>query len=234
MSEGWEDRAAAWIAFARTPGHDAYWAYRERFFDLLPRAAARVLEVGCGEGRVCRDLRARGYDPVGLDASPSLVAAARAADPAGRYVVGPAEELPFDDRSLDLAVTYNSLMDVADLGRTLSEIGRTLAPGGSHCACVVHPLADLGAFAAIDDVERFVVERSYFDESAYEVPSDRNGIRFTFATRRYTVASYLNAVADAGLVLSEVAEPRVPAGDEREPRWGRLPMFLMWRATKPT
>lgn len=36
MTQGWESRAAAWIAWARTPGHDSYWSYRDAFFALVP------------------------------------------------------------------------------------------------------------------------------------------------------------------------------------------------------
>jgi SAM-dependent methyltransferase len=65
VTKGWEDRAEAFIAWARTPGHDAYWRFRDSFFDLvvayntlmdvedMPAAvgeAARVLESG---GRFC-------------------------------------------------------------------------------------------------------------------------------------------------------------------------------------
>jgi hypothetical protein len=50
----WEDQAENWLAWARTPGHDAYWSYRDAFFPLLPAPGRRTLEVGCGEGRVAR------------------------------------------------------------------------------------------------------------------------------------------------------------------------------------
>ncbi|MEY2534870.1 MAG: hypothetical protein QOF29_2780 [bacterium] len=60
MSDGFESRAAEWVARARTPGHDAYWDDREAFFALVPAPGGRTLEAGCGEGRVTRDLTARG------------------------------------------------------------------------------------------------------------------------------------------------------------------------------
>jgi ubiquinone/menaquinone biosynthesis C-methylase UbiE len=91
VRRGFEDRAADWIRVARADGHDPYWAYRGAFFALLllpPPPTA--LEIGCGEGRVTRDLRARGHDATGLDLSPTLVVAARTADPDGTYVVGDA------------------------------------------------------------------------------------------------------------------------------------------------
>lgn len=96
-----EEQAAAWIEWARWP-LDAYWFYREQFFELLP-PPCRTLEVGCGEGRVSRDLRGRGYDVVGLDSSETLLAAARETDPAGEYVLGQAETLPFDAASAGYA-----------------------------------------------------------------------------------------------------------------------------------
>ena len=160
MSQGWEARAEQWLSWARTPGHDAYWDYRGALFELLPAPAGPVLEVGCGEGRVCRDIAARGYRVTALDASPTLVAAAAERDPAGEYLVGRAEALPFEDSTFALVVAYNSLMDVQDMPRTVSEAARVLYSGGRLCACVTHPLADVGAWEGDQDDARFVITDS--------------------------------------------------------------------------
>lgn len=72
-SEDWEREAENWIAWTRTPGHDANHLYRDAFFDLLPAPGAARLEVGCGEGRVARDLAARGHRVTGIDAAPTLI-----------------------------------------------------------------------------------------------------------------------------------------------------------------
>jgi ubiquinone/menaquinone biosynthesis C-methylase UbiE len=133
--QGWEVRAAQWLAWARTPGHDAYWDYRDAFFALLPDPAGRTLEIGCGEGRVSRDLTARGHRVTGLDASPTLVRAAAELDPGGDYVLGRAEALPFADETFALVVAYNVLMDVEDMPGAVREAARVLAPvAGSACA----------------------------------------------------------------------------------------------------
>jgi hypothetical protein len=55
---GFEERAQGWLAWTRTPDHDAYWRYRDAFFALVPEPgaatlvseAARVLAPG---GRLC-------------------------------------------------------------------------------------------------------------------------------------------------------------------------------------
>ncbi len=127
----WEAEAENWIRWARMPGHDAYWRYREAFFALVPPAGRATLEVGCGEGRVARDLAARGHHVTGIDSSPTLLRAAREADPEGRYELADAAALPFADDAFDLVVAYNSLMDVHDMPAAVREAARVLAPGGA-------------------------------------------------------------------------------------------------------
>lgn len=228
MSTGWEDRAEGFIAWARTPNHDAYWLYREAFFELLPPAGRRTLEVGCGEGRVSRDLRDRGHAVTGLDAAPTLVAAAAEADPRSEYVVGAAERLTFEDDSFDLVVAYNSLMDVEDMPVAIAEAARVLESGGRFCVCVTHPFRDAGRFASREDGAPFVVAGSYFEEGSYELTAERDGLSFTFASRTYPLASYMRALEEAGLLVEALREP--VGFDDRD---RRMPQFLHLRALKP-
>ena len=91
IRDAWEAEARNWIAWARRPGHDSYWQFhREIFLASLPPPPARVVDVGCGEGRVDRDLKALGYEVTGIDGSPTMVEAAREADPQGEYLVADA------------------------------------------------------------------------------------------------------------------------------------------------
>src|SRR5438105_4434264 len=73
----WETEAANWLAWARTPGHDAYWDYAPAFFrDIVPDPSGRTLEIACGEGRASRDLSAHGHDVYSIDGAPTLIRAA--------------------------------------------------------------------------------------------------------------------------------------------------------------
>jgi 2-polyprenyl-3-methyl-5-hydroxy-6-metoxy-1,4-benzoquinol methylase len=82
LSEAWEKNASDWIAWAREPGHDSYWQFhRDLFLELVPSPQGRTLDIGCGEGRLARDLAALGHAVAGVDSSPTMLAAAREAAP---------------------------------------------------------------------------------------------------------------------------------------------------------
>jgi ubiquinone/menaquinone biosynthesis C-methylase UbiE len=156
MSE-WEQEAENWVRWARVPGHDACWYVRDQFFRHIVAPPGRVtLDLGCGEGRVARDLRERGHRVVALDASPTLLRHAREADSAAEYVVADAAALPFPSEAFDLVVGYNSLMDVADMPRSVEEAARVLEPGGRLCTSVTHPINDAGVFAGREPDAPFV------------------------------------------------------------------------------
>jgi SAM-dependent methyltransferase len=233
FNQDWEAQAENWIGWARS-GKDAYWLYRDSFFELVPVAGAATLEVGCGEGRVTRDLATRGHRVVAIDASPTLIRAAREADATGSYSVADAAALPFNDDSFDLVVAYNSLMDVQDMPAAVGEIGRVLAPNGCLCACVTHPFADAGDFRERRGDAPFIIEGSYLERRAVDQVDDLDGHRMRFVGWSYPLEDYSRALEHAGLVTEAIREPPVLAEEiERDPseqRWRRLPCFLMFRA----
>ncbi len=228
MSKGWEDRSDQWLAWARGPGLDLYRRYRDHFLDrIVPGPGRATLEVGCGEGRVARDLIARGHTVTAVDVSPALVASAADADPAGRYLVAIAEALPFEAGAFDLVVAYNSLMDVDDMPAAIREAARVLARGGRFAVCVTHPIENAGRFAADDDAAPFVIDGSYLGTRRFEVVAERDGLSMEFAGWAYDLEIYFAALESAGFVVERLSEPAPRS--ERASRWGRVPMFLMLR-----
>jgi ubiquinone/menaquinone biosynthesis C-methylase UbiE len=105
LSDGWEAQARQWIEGARTPGHDSYWRFHpNQFLRLLPPPGRQTVDIGCGEGRLARDLKELGHRIVGIDRSPSLIAAAREFDSSIDVRLADAAALPLEDASVDLAV----------------------------------------------------------------------------------------------------------------------------------
>lgn len=229
--EHWEKQAENWAAWARAANFDAYWDYSPAFFELVPAPQGRTLEVGCGEGRVARDLIKRGHRVTGCDATFDLVKLAHSADKTGDYLRCDAAALPFADQAFDLVVFYNSLMDVDDMEQSVREAARVLTPGGRMCACVTHPIADAGRFESPDDASPFVITGPYLGERRWLQLSvaEQGGLRMDFSGWAYPLEAYFRALEGAGFAIEAVREPRV---EGRSEQWRRIPLFLMWRAVK--
>jgi SAM-dependent methyltransferase len=229
LREGWEEQAPNWIRWAREPGHDSYWTFhREPFLAFLPPPGRLTLDVGCGEGRVTRDLRALEHRAVGVDAAPSMVAAAREADPDGEYVEASAAELPFDDGSADLVVAFMSLQDMDDMPGAVAEAGRVLEPGGRLVAAVLHPINSAGKYASKEPDAPFVIE-SYLERRVFGDEFERAGLAMTFHQNHFILEDYSLALEAAGFLLERVRE----IYDDEHPRWRRVPLFLHLQAVKP-
>jgi SAM-dependent methyltransferase len=178
LTQAWDRNAGQWIAWARAPGHDSYWRFhRDVFLELLPAPGRLTVDIGCGEGRLSRDLKALGHHVVAIDASQSAVAAAREADPKLEVHLGDAAALPFADACADLAVAFMSLQDVDEPDTAIEEIARVLETGGCLCIAIVHPLNSAGQFESEEPDSPFVVRDSYLDPFRYRDTIERDDLR---------------------------------------------------------
>lgn len=97
-----------WVRLTESnPGHSQWYVDRfrslasagsdlageARLVDAMLARGSRVLDAGCGTGRVGAFLAAAGHDVVGVDLDPVLVDAARQDHPGPRWLVGDLAEL---------------------------------------------------------------------------------------------------------------------------------------------
>lgn len=99
--------------------------------------AGRVLEVGCGTGRLLMEARADGYHVDGLDASPDMIELVKrkiddkCADL--QLYVAEAAQLPIDDDTYDLTYSVRMLNQTESpdyAKRAIAEMVRVTKPGG--------------------------------------------------------------------------------------------------------
>lgn len=90
-------------------------------------ARSTVLDLACGTGDLCRELRRAGLRPIGADLSFGMLAAARTDAP---LVHGDALRLPLPDGSVDGVTCGFALRNFVDLEAFLAETARVLRPGG--------------------------------------------------------------------------------------------------------
>lgn len=111
---------------------DARGAYSRSVLSAGP--GDRVLEYGCGSGSMAFDLAAQGAEVVGIDISEVAVATARdSASEQGlsgaSFEVMNAEALDLPASSFDL-VCGSGILHHLDLGNSMAELARVMAPGG--------------------------------------------------------------------------------------------------------
>ncbi|HKM73769.1 MAG TPA: class I SAM-dependent methyltransferase [Stellaceae bacterium] len=232
--EHWSRVASEWIEWARAPNHDAFWAYRESLIAFVGRGEGEALDVGCGEGRVSRELKAGGYRVTASDPVRELVSAAKEARSADAYAIASGTNLPFADARFDLVMAYNVLMDVDDVPATLKEIRRVLRPAGVLVISIVHPFSDRGHFATTEATSPFVIQDGYFGCKPFEATEERDGLKMRFAGWSRPLEAYATALEDAGLAITSLREPvpQTGEGSNRMQRWTRIPLFL-WLKARP-
>lgn len=229
MSDGWKESAREWISGV---GSEGDWS-RRFVLDtpMIERVAGRgfasAIDVGCGEGRFCRMMQAAGLHTIGIDPTEELIEQARRLDPEGDYRVGRAEALDLADSSVDLAVSYLSLIDIPDLHQAILEVRRVMRPGGTFLIANLQSFNTAGDPAGwtreADGSRRFYIDH-YMDERVQWVAW--SGIRVQNWHR--PLGTYMSALLEAGFQLRHFAEPE-PIGAEKNQadRYRRAPYFLL-------
>jgi 2-polyprenyl-6-hydroxyphenyl methylase/3-demethylubiquinone-9 3-methyltransferase len=136
-----------------------------------------VLDLGCAGGFMAEALAERGAHVTGIDPASDAIAAARDHARAGKlriaYDVGVGEALPYDEASFDAVVCVDVLEHVADLHRVLSEVARTMRPGGMLLFDTINrnPLARLASITIAEDVLR-LLPRGTHDPAMFIKPKE--------------------------------------------------------------
>lgn len=97
-------------------------------FSMLRSKAGKALDLGCGTGNYTIELKKRGFDVIGLDASEGMleIAGARGLN----CIKGNAYSLPFPDESFDLVLSVTMFEFIHEPEKVIAEIHRVLKPGG--------------------------------------------------------------------------------------------------------
>jgi len=213
-AELWEDHAEWWQR-QFTEGADP--EYTEQILPLADEWLAghrRVLDVGTGEGQLARRLAAQGIDVVGVDPTVAQIdeAARRGGGPA--YVRSGASRLPFRDGAFDGVVACLVFEHIDEVDEAIGEVARVLEVGGRFVFFLNHPLLQTPNSGWIDDQildppEQYWRIGPYLTEAS-TIEQVEKGVFIRFVHR--PLGRYVNALADAGLVLERMVEPPPPPG----------------------
>ncbi|ADT99048.1 class I SAM-dependent methyltransferase [Mycolicibacterium gilvum] len=156
--------------------------------EALPRegGGTRVLDAGCGTGRVAIELAARGFDVVGLDADPTMLETARAKAPRLRWIEADLVDTDAHlDETFDVVALPGNVMIFLDRGTeaaVVAALARRLAPGGLLVAgfqlgtgrLTLDRYDEITATAGLELVDRWATwDRQPYDGGDYAVSLHR-------------------------------------------------------------
>ena len=172
--------------YAQSSSLQQQWA-RELIARLGLRRGQRVLDIGCGDGKVTAEIAASAGFVLGVDNSPEMIALAKHSFPADnlRFQLADASDLPFD-HEFDIIFSNATLHWVKDHRPVLAGIARSLAAGGRILLQMGGKGNASGVVAAMDSVRTRPQWSQYFEQ-------------FTFPYGFYGPEEYQEWLDEAGL-----------------------------------
>jgi 2-polyprenyl-3-methyl-5-hydroxy-6-metoxy-1,4-benzoquinol methylase len=208
----------------------------------------RILDAGCGNGYLSRQLAKKGAEVVGVDFSRHFISYCKRKEkenPLGcNFYHGSLTDLSFlSSESFDLVVSNVVMVDVQDYKTAFKEINRVLKPKGRFVWSNLHPV--FGSFNQIfyrlpydtprNEEKLFAVLDRYFDSGA--ILMSWGDIKPIWQFDR-TLQEYSQALKKAGFLIGEIIEPKPSLNIIQEnPRAlafdaDRIPIFIIFDCIK--
>ncbi len=187
-------------------------------------AGKKALDIACGQGYFTRALVERGFETTGADIAEELIASAKKAGPVhAKYVVAPAEKMPFLNGEFDVATCVLALQNIKNLHGACEEASRVLKVGGTYIVVLNHPAFRIPKQSAWgwDDAHKVQFRRldRYLSESHVEIDmhpgSDKK--EHTLSYHR-PLQVYVKAFSKAGFAITGMEEWNSHRESEKGPR----------------
>lgn len=211
---GWDASAPAWINHLDKETTRRFVLDEPMLSECGDVRGLQVLDAGCGEGRFCRMLSERGAITTGIDLTEPLIQEAQRRHPEGRYEVGNAEALPYQDASFDLVISYIVLLDIDDFRTAIREMARVLKPGGKAVVSNLQSFVTTKETPWIEDEagnRLHIAVDNYNDEIRMAV----EWLGISIINYHRPLNFYVNAFLQSGFQLEKFLEP-IPSKEAAE------------------
>jgi SAM-dependent methyltransferase len=185
---------------------------------LPPLANKRVLDLGCGFGKMCRYAIEQGAaSAVGVDISTKMLAKARedTTDARISYVQSALEDLSFPPASIDVVVSSLAFHYIERFDSICANVKSWLVAGGAFVFSVEHPMVTaypVGDYLAGKD------EGQHWAIDNYKFEGIRHTQWITDDVIKYhrSVETYVNTLIDNGFTIVRLLEPEAAADEIRK------------------
>ncbi|MFI7004456.1 class I SAM-dependent methyltransferase [Nocardia sp. NPDC050175] len=198
----------------------------------------QILDAGCGEGYLTRELVRRGAAHVhGVDTGEAFIEAARthpeARPDTATFQLADVADLPLADRSVDLVIANRLPNGITNPGKRFHEFARILRPTGRLIALGMHPCFYVARADRTGDDSAPMAIDSYFGGRTVEQKFDVAGWSSPAASVQqfYPLETYIRMITAAGFVITDLREPHpTPLQRDEDPWWNenfRRPLFML-------
>lgn len=140
----WHRNAVPWTAAVRNHQIESRRLVTDQAIvdAVLSRAPKEVVDIGCGEGWLCRELARVNIAVMGIDVIPSLVAQAQSAG-GGEFCVASYEDIAAGTYKawVDVVVCNFALFGKESVDGLFKSVPSLLRPGGAFIVQTLHPIA---------------------------------------------------------------------------------------------
>lgn len=173
----------------------------------------RILDAGCGEGRLMARIASMGAQPIGVDISQDLLETASEFGPVVQHALPSLST--FRDESFDGALISLVIEHLEDEQMLLAELGRVVRPGGRLAVVVNHPVFTAPDSAPIEENDEVLWRTGrYFERGHTDEKAGAGTIRF----HHRTMSQLLNAASAGGWDMTRMVEMGVTESQiERHP-----------------
>jgi SAM-dependent methyltransferase len=181
------------------------------YSELAATYSDPILDVGCGTGRVMLNLAQEGYDCVGIDTSPQMLARGRRkaqtfGDIAARVQFIEADVAHFqgESRFSLILLPYHAFMhfqDQAEQLKVLAQLKTNLAEDGR----IVFDLPNAGEAFATQDEHALTLERTFIEPETGHLVMQQSMSQLDRATQKLYITWIYDEVSEDGTIRRTVA-----------------------------
>ena len=229
--QDWDNIASAYSQKIEAHGDRCFQEIRERFWTTLGDISGKtILDLGCGQGWLTKELTNRGALSIGVDGSGALIERARSLFPELTFHVADlAEGLPDINTQFDVIISHMVVMDIPEIGTLFDSVSRALRPGGTFFFTLPHPCFFMQKSHQDDAGQWFKKLTGYLKPEVWRIDSFGGHNHY-----HRTIEEYVTALTRAGLLVFHFHEPPHQSQSKRiDPELLKtFPVFLMVGARK--
>lgn len=190
----------------------------------------RILDVGCGEGYLCRTMAKLGHQVFGIDSCQKLIKAAKDLErkkPLGiKYFAGDFRKTNFSSLYFDVIISHQTINEIENPEKVFQEFSRILKRGGGLILLFLHPCFEIDPKMYF---QRIKIKKSYYLVSGIKSPSP-------YFYLHLPLSEWIELLRKSGFLIKRIEEPHPPLKLLKRDKWWKKnfkkPLFILIEAIK--